>query len=270
VVFAVGFWAFVRRAPTAATASRLAFAAVALMGLVTALLSPLDRLADQWFTAHMLQHMLLVMLAAPALLLADPFPVMLWALPGPVRRRFGRRLTRASVLGRLWAAATAMVLTWPLYTAVLWLWHLPAAYDAAVAHRWLHDLEHLTFFTAAVLFWSPVIRPAPRFRPAAPPALRIVYLVLAAFQTAALGVVLTLAPTVLYRSYRTLDDQAAGGILMWGLGGLIDMLAVLVVLYRSLGSGAALRPVERGAIPAREVGGGVVRALKEVEHGGVE
>lgn len=245
IVFAVGFGKLSRRAANAVTASRLGFAALAVACLVIALLSPLDRLADDSFTAHMVQHMVLVMLAAPALLLADPFPAVLWALPESWRRRLRRRLTRESTAGRLWAMATAMLLTWPLYTAVLWLWHLPAAYDAALAHRWLHDFEHVSFFAAAVLFWSPVIRPAPRFRPAAPPALRIAYLLLAAFQTAALGLVLTLAPTTLYRSYRALDDQASGGIVMWALGGLIDMLAVLLVLYRSFGPGARRVPRDR-------------------------
>jgi putative membrane protein len=237
-LWGLGCWRLARRRPAAVRATRMAFAGAALSCVAIALLPPLDDLADRLFAAHMLQHMVLVMLAAPALLLANPFPVVLWALPRPLRLYLGRRLTRTSVVGRLWLVATTMLLTWPAYAAVLWLWHVPVAYDAALSHRWLHDIEHVSFFTAALLFWWPVIHPAPRYRPPVPAALRIVYLVLAAFQTAALGLVLTLAPTVIYRSYGALDDQARGGMVMWALGGLFDMLAVLVVLYRSLGAGA--------------------------------
>jgi cytochrome c oxidase assembly factor CtaG len=245
VLLALGSWRLAQRRPGAVTAARMIFGGGALACVTVALLSPLDALADRLFAAHMVQHMALVMLAAPALLLADPFPLALWALPRALRRRLGRRLTRASVVGRLWFVATTMLLTWPAFTAVLWLWHVPAAYDAALSHRWLHDVEHASFFAAALLFWWPVIHPAPRFRPPAACPLRIVYLVLAAFQTAALGLVLTLAPTVIYRSYAVLDDQTRGGVVMWGLGGLIDMLAVLVVLYRGLGGGERPTPRDR-------------------------
>jgi len=212
-----------------------------------AVLSPLDALADRLFVAHMLQHMLLIMVAVPALLLANPFPIVLWALPGSIRIHVGRRLTRSSLIGRIWRGVTAMPLAWLAYASVLWLWHLPLAYDSALSDRLIHDVEHLSFVLSAVLFWWPVIHPAPRFRRPAPHAGRIVYLVLGAFQTAALGLLLTLAPVVLYRSYAAaarpeglsaLDDQAWGGIVMWGLGGLIDMIAVLVLLYRGLGLGA--------------------------------
>ena len=152
-----------------------------------------------------------------------------------------------------------MPLAWLLYAGILWLWHLPVAYDAALADRALHDLEHAAFFLGAVLFWWPVIHPAPRFRCASRHSSRIVYLVLAAFQTAALGLLLTVAPVVLYRTYATanglgaLDDQAWGGVVMWGLGGLIDMIAVLVLLYRSFGAGSARLPAPHPAGVSRSV-----------------
>jgi cytochrome c oxidase assembly factor CtaG len=102
------------------------------------------------------------------------------------------------------------------------------------------------FFGAALLFWWPVIDAAPHLRPSPSYAARIVYLVLAAFQTAALGLLLTVAPVVLYPSYTrgphppwwsALEDQAWGGILMWGGGGLVDMVAIAVLLHRALGAG---------------------------------
>jgi cytochrome c oxidase assembly factor CtaG len=240
-VYALGWSRLSRRTSRSAGTRRPALVLVGLAALGLALLSPLDGLADTLFVAHMLQHMLLVMVAAPALLLADPFPAVVWALPGAARLRARRWIRRASVAGRLWQGATAMPVAWILSACILWGWHLPGAYDAALSHRFLHDVEHLSFFAGALLFWWPVIHPAPRFRRGAAYPLRVVYLVLGAFQRAALGLWLTLAPAVLYRSYaeaggpRALEDQMWGGVVMWGLGGLIDTIAVLVLVHRSLG-----------------------------------
>jgi putative membrane protein len=247
-LYAVGWRRLSRRAARPPAPARIALAATGLAAVAVALLSPLDALAPRLFVAHMLQHMLLIMVAAPALLLADPFPIVVWALPRAARRGVGRGLRRASPWRRLWMAATAMPVTWLGYAAILWLWHLPWAYDAALADRAIHDIEHAAFFGGAVLFWWPIVHPAPRFVRAPSHALRIVYLVLAAFQTAALGLLLTLAPVVLYRAHATaarpetfsvLDDQVWGGVVMWGLGGLVDMLAVVALLHRSLGAGGA-------------------------------
>jgi cytochrome c oxidase assembly factor CtaG len=256
-LYALGAWRLSRRAPRSIGTRRSGLVLVGLAALALGLLSPLDGLADRWFVAHMVQHMLLIMVAAPALLLADPFPIAVWALPRATRRGVGRWITRASVSGRLWRAATTMRLAWIVSACILWGWHVPSAYDAALSSRGMHDLEHVSFFLGALVFWWPVIHPAPRFRPAPPYPLRVVYLVLGAFQTAALGLLLTLAPAVLYRSYAgsrpdalgalsALEDQMWGGVVMWGLGGLIEMIAVLVLVYRSLaeagGPGRGQRP----------------------------
>ena len=260
-VYALGWARLSRRARRSAPTPRAWLIVVGFAALVVALLSPLDGLADTRFVAHMGQHMLLIMVAAPAFLLADPFPIVVWALPHAARLRLRRWITRTSVAGTLWRIATAMPLAWIVAACVVWGWHRPGAYDAALSHRFLHDLEHLSFFAAALLFWWPLIHPAPRFRRAASYPRRVVYLLLGAFQTAALGLLLTLAPTVLYRSYAgagglgALEDQTWGGIVMWGGGGVIDMIAVLVLVYRSLGAGpprvghsrAAVSPPTRSA-----------------------
>ncbi|HEY7649730.1 MAG TPA: cytochrome c oxidase assembly protein [Methylomirabilota bacterium] len=243
VLYAVGWWRLRRRAPEHVGPARALLALVAWVSIGAALLSPLDRLAHALFVAHMAQHMLLIVVAAPALLLADPFPVMVWGLPQAVRRTTPRWLRREALLGRLWRALTPLSLAWLLYALVLWLWHLPLAYDSALGDRLLHDVQHVSFFAAAILFWWPVIDPAPHFRASAPYGRRIVYLLLAAFQTAGLGLLLTLSPWVLYPSYAVApqrgglspaDDQIWGGIVMWGVGGMIDMLAVLILIWRFL------------------------------------
>lgn len=241
--YATGWWRLSRRAPQLVPWWRPALTLAGLGSLALALLSPLDTLAHRLFVAHMVQHILLIALAAPTLLLADPLAALLWALPAGPRLRAGRLLVRGAPLRRIWRALTRAPVAWLGYALVLWLWHLPPAYDAALADRLLHDLEHLAFFASAVLFWWPVIDPAPHLGRALSHRSRVVYLVLGALQSAGLGLLLAASPNVLYSSYTVsrapghltpLEDQALGGVVMWGLSALVDMLAVMVLLYRFL------------------------------------
>jgi putative membrane protein len=218
---------------------RLALALTGLTAMAVALLA-LHEVAHESFAAHMVQHLLLIAVGVPALLLADPLAAALWALPAPARRVARNALGTRAPLRRAWRALTRMPVAWTLHAAALWLWHVPGVYDAALASGPLHDAEHLVFAGTAALFWWPVIDPAPRSGPAAPLSWRTVYLVLGAFQSAALGIVLVAAPRPLY-AYGALDDQAVGGVLMWGVGSAVDMAAVLVLVYRFLTVG------ERGA-----------------------
>jgi len=142
-----------------------------------------------------------------------------------------------------------MPVTWPVWALVLWLWHLPGPYEAALRSGPLHDLEHLVFFVAALLFWWPALAPGPRLAPAPHPATRVAYLVLGALQSAALGLLLSSRAEPLYTTYAATapawgltaaEDQAWGGVLMWSVGAAVDMAAVLVVLAKVLSSPAFL------------------------------
>lgn len=190
--------------------------------------------------------MLLIVVAAPALLAADPLAALLWALPARIRLWVGRRLVRGAPLRRMLWAVTRMPVAWVTYAIVLWVWHVPAAYDSALGNRLLHDIEHVAFFLSAVVFWWPVLDPAPHVGRSAHPGLRVVYLVTGALQSATLGLLLAGSPVALYTSYAAreaeglsaLEDQALGGVVMWGLGGAVDMLVVLVLVYRFLSANA--------------------------------
>ncbi len=250
-LYGAGWIRLARRAPGLGgrLVVRLACAYGALVTLALALLSPLHDLAHARFAAHMLQHMLLVAVAAPALLLADPFPILLWALPERARGAAGRLVAPGRPARTIWRAVTWMPVAWLAHALVLWLWHLPAAYDAALAHPTLHDLQHLTLFASAVVFWWPVVDPAPRVAEPVHPGWRVAYLVLGAFQGAALGLLLALSPRVLYGAYAlhgpaALEDQARGGVVMWALGGAVDMVAVLALVFAYLAGEerAAWRP----------------------------
>jgi putative membrane protein len=211
----------------------------ALATTAVALASPLDTLAHERFVAHMVQHLLLMTVAAPLVLLADPFPVLLWALPARARAALQPLFTRGGAIRRTLALLTSMPLAWLLFAATVWLWHLPALYERALGDGRVHALEHLALFGAAFVFWWPVLGPAPRVRRPPRPAAAIIYVVLTAFQSAALGLALTLWPSVLYPSYATwganaLEDQAWGGIVMWSVSGLVDMGVVMALVWRFL------------------------------------
>jgi cytochrome c oxidase assembly factor CtaG len=237
----------VPRARRIASGWRLASYLGGLGCIVLALCSPIEYLAELSFTAHMIQHQLLIMGAAPLLLLGEPFPLMVWALPMRLRRRLGGLLVRPGPLRRILRALTWMPAAGVLSAAALWGWHHPAAYEAALRHPALHDLEHLSFLATAVLFWWPVVNPAPRLRRLCGGTMygaRIAYLILSTGQTILLGAVLGLAERALYPSYAAaprllvdwspVDDQAFGGGVMWS-GAHMFLLAVLVLLHRAMG-----------------------------------
>src|SRR5690606_480700 len=101
----------------------------------------------------MVQHLLIMLVAAPLLVLGAPAFVALWALPGPWRRRAARRWRQAPSLQGTWQALSQPLLVWALYALVLWAWHLPSLYGAALAHPLVHDLQHLLFLGGAALLW---------------------------------------------------------------------------------------------------------------------
>jgi cytochrome c oxidase assembly factor CtaG len=216
-----------------------------LMIVGLALLSPIDRFASMLFTLHMVQHLLLIIVAAPLLLLADPLPTFLWALPRPIRHKVGRLLRRDAVGRKGFWAVTWMPVAWLVFVGNLWAWHYPAAYQAALRHEFIHDLEHLAFFGTALLFWWPIINPAPRVHGRlhpGHPTLHILYLVTAAAQSVALGAVIALPGRVLYPFYAValrlwglspLNDQALGGGIMW-VSAHMYLLPILLVVARLL------------------------------------
>jgi cytochrome c oxidase assembly factor CtaG len=225
--------------------------------VLLALCSPIEMLAELSFTAHMIQHQLLLMVAPPLLLLGTPFPMVLWALTPRLRRRLGLLVTRPGPVRQTLRSLTWMPVAGTLYAVVLWGWHHPGPYEAALRYPVLHDIEHLTFFGTALLFWWPVVNPAPRCRHLTSGVMygaRIGYLILATAQNTLLGAVLGLAERVFYPSYAAaprlltewtpVDDQAFGGGVMWS-GSHMFLLALLILLHRAMeaeGRKASARP----------------------------
>jgi putative membrane protein len=237
-------WLCLRRlSARAVSTGGLLLYAGALGVLILALVSPIDALSGSRFSIHMVQHLLVVMLAPLFLLLANPLAVFLWGLPSRVRRSLGRLLRPGSPVRSLLRRATAMPVTWTLYVVNLWLWHHPYLYQRALREGWFHDLEHLLFFLTAVLFWWPVVNPAPRLHGTPSYGLRIVYLVAATLQNTLLGMVISLPERVLYPFYEAvpglkelspIHDQALGGGLMW-VSGHMYLIPILILIAKLFG-----------------------------------
>lgn len=134
------------------SSSQVVAFAVGWLGLYGALASPLDAAGGHWFSAHMAQHIVLMLIAAPLLALSRPLAALSWGLRGvPGSAAAGRGLSR---LGRC-----PLPLAWALFAGVTWLWHIPALYEAALWREPIHGLEHASFLAAALVFWWAVLHP---------------------------------------------------------------------------------------------------------------
>lgn len=209
--------------------------------LWVALMSPIDVLSGQFFFMHMIQHLLLVMVAPPLLLVGNPMPIMMWGLPVALRKEVGRWLSREALFRRAVAALTTPGLVWLAFVAALVGWHDPGAYDAALRSDFVHDLEHLTFFGTAVLFWWHVIGAAPRIHKPMSKGLRIGYTLSVVPPNMITGVVISFTADPLYPYYATVarpwqitvqQDQMLGGTLMWIPGSMMYLVAALILLAR--------------------------------------
>jgi putative membrane protein len=181
--------------------------------LFLALASPLDTLSDRLLAVHMAQHIVLLVVTPPLLLLGTPLMPLLFGLPaGRPRVLLGRLAAR---IGDWFGPPLAGLLAMSLAT---WGWHTPEAFELALHDRGWHVVEHASFLSAGLLFWWPVVRPWPYRRRWPRPAM-IPYLLLADLQNTALAAILVFSDRVLYPSYGSgpgaLADQVVAGVLMW-------------------------------------------------------
>jgi putative membrane protein len=208
--------------------------------LVVALVSPIDASGAHLFSMHMVQHELLMVLAAPLLVLGRPLATWAWALSPPQRRTAGRLFASRGWSGP-WAALTDPLGAFALHAIALWAWHLPLAFDAALAHEGWHIAQHVSFLGTALFFWWSVLGHDPRGRYG--PGHSAASLFATMMHTGALGALLSLAPHPWYAAYvqPTLalgldpaQDQQLGGLVMWVPAGLVYVVAALWVLGRML------------------------------------
>jgi len=214
--------------------------------LMLALLSPLDALGAQLFSAHMVQHELLMLVAAPLLVLGRPLATWIWAFPTGGRRVLGA-CVRSPWIARPWSFIHAAPAAWFLHAAALWLWHMPLLFGAAQIDEDIHVLQHISFLASALLFWNIVLRDTPQ----TPPATASIYLLTTMVHTGALGALLTFSSSVWYPLYAgstlqwgltPLEDQQLGGLIMWVPGGAVYLAIALAVINRWLNDASPLTP----------------------------
>ena len=251
LIYGRGWLKLRRQMPGRFSASQPLTFFAGLASIFFAVCSPLDAFANLLLTAHMIQHLLLMMTAPPLLLLGDPFLPLLRGLPASISKHwlgpflawksledFGRRLTHP-------------IVCWLAFVSATIAWHLPPMYELALRSQALHEVEHLCFLVTGLLFWWPVIQPWPS-RAHWPRWAMIPYLFLADFQNTGLSAYLIFCDRVVYPTYAAaprlpgmsaLQDQVAAGAIMWVPGSLVFLIAVGLITVRAMSSRRrAVRP----------------------------
>jgi cytochrome c oxidase assembly factor CtaG len=211
-----------------------------LLSIVLAVDSPIDAYADELLWVHMGQHILLLTVAPPLILLGRPWPTMWRALPLGWRTKLARGVADSHLAAPLRALARPLA-AWILFTATLVVWHIPAVYDLTERNGAVHAIEHAMFFFFGLLFWARVIDVGP-LRPHLEWPARLAYIVGAMTVGWILAIIFVIAPEPIYQHYADLasrpgrisaltDQQLAGGM-MWVGGSIAFTIALLVGLYR--------------------------------------
>jgi putative membrane protein len=223
---------------------RTALLAAALALLDIALSPAFDRYTEESLTMHMLQHVVLIALVPPLVVLAAPWLTVWRAFPLDTRRSLAHGVLRLpAAVRRCLRGLVAPVAAFCLITVDLAIWHVPALYDLTLRNAAVHDLEHASFLVFGILFWIPILD-SPPLHPRLGYAQRAVYAGAGAVTGWLLALVLTFASTPLYPAYAALehrlgnlsalsDQQLAAGVML-GIGSIPYTVAVLVFVYRWL------------------------------------
>ena len=215
--------------------------------LLIALVSPMHRWGEALFSAHMVQHELLMALAAPLLVLGRPLIPWVWALPPGWRRPIGR-VTAAAPFRTTWDGLTNPGVAWTLHAVAIWTWHLPALFQATLQSETVHALQHASFLGTGLLFWWTVLERR-RGRLGWPGA--VIALFTTAVHTGLLGALLTFSNRLWYPIYAPataawgltpLEDQQLAGLIMWIPGGLAYLIAALALMASWLKEPGRVRP----------------------------
>jgi len=241
-LYAAGLWRLWRHAGTGhgVRPGNVAAFAAGLATLVIALLSPLDRLSDVLFSAHMGQHELLMLVAAPLLVMGKPWLTGAWALPDRWRGRV-LSLGQAPAFRQPFRAVTGPVAILVLHALALWIWHVPGLFEGAMRHEGVHALQHACFFITAALFWWALVQG--RYGRGGYGA-GLLFVFITGMHSGILGALITFGRRLWYPLYDAraraagvdpLRDQQLAGLLMWIPAGVILTVLGLALLAAWLG-----------------------------------
>jgi putative membrane protein len=201
--------------------------------LALSLVSPLHPLGEVLFSAHMAQHEILMLVAAPLLVLSRPLVAFLWGMPFGWRRDLGAWSKTRSVQ-RSWNALTAPMTAWWIHAVALWAWHAPSLFQATIGNPFVHAAQHASFLGSALLFWWALFYAGGERSYGT----GVFYIFTTAVHTGILGALLTFSRAVWYPAYSAtapvwgmtpVEDQQLGGLIMWVPAGLVYTVAGLAL-----------------------------------------
>jgi putative membrane protein len=231
VICAILYYLGIYRSKVVPRMQIVAFTA-GLVSLALALISPLHALGETLFSAHMVQHEILMLISAPLLVLGRPLVPLLWALPMSWRRGIGQAVKTAPVRP-VWDTITHPLIAWGIELVVLWAWHTPALFEKTLTSESVHAAQHISFLFASLLFWWAVFQGGDRRMGY---GMSVIYIFTTAVHSTVLGALLALSPKLWYPGYaRTtgawgltpLQDQQIGGLIMWVPAGIVYLVAAL-------------------------------------------
>ncbi len=201
--------------------------------LALSLVSPLHRLGEVLFSAHMVQHESLMLIAAPLLVLSRPLVSFVWGLPFEWRRVAGR-WCKARAVQLTWRGMTGAFTAWLIHAFVLWVWHAPVMFQATLISETAHAAQHVSFLGSALLFWWALFHASGRMGHGA----AVLYVFTTSVHTSILGALLSFSPALWYPAYEAsapnwgltpLQDQQIGGLIMWVPAGVVYLAAGLAL-----------------------------------------
>lgn len=233
--------------------------------LVLSSLPPLDSLSIQFLSVHMIQHELMMLVGAPLVIFGRPLQRCVAGLPAALKRS-AARLLQGRPISSTWHVLTAPLVACTLHGLAIWVWHMPALYDAAVGNEGIHALQHAMFVGTSALFWWGMLYG--RYGRAGYGA-AVFYVFLTVVHTGILGAMVTFAPTPLYPIYAApaaahgidpLVDQQRAGLLMWIPAGLVMTLLGLALFAAWLGeSGRRATQIQDAQVKMQTLSGGDAR-----------
>jgi putative membrane protein len=261
LVYTIGWLRLHKFFPNLISTWRFAAFLAGVVSLWIAIGSPLEAFDEVSLSLHMVQHLLLMAVAPPLILLGAPALPLLRGLPRMIRGAVGRFLVWPPVQ-RLGRVLTDPAVCWLAATVALIAWHIPAAFELALRSESWHEVEHACFFATSFLFWWPVIQPFPSV--ARWPGWSIpLYLFLGTLPGGALGAFLTFCDRVLYPSYGSapmifhvspLEDQVFAGALMWVFGTFVYTVPAVILTVKFLSGGTAASINENAIHPHKPAG----------------
>lgn len=205
------------------------------LALLIALVSPVHAWGRVLFSAHMTQHELLMLVAAPLIVLSRPIVIFMWALPLEWSRRLAT-WSRVNWFHKLWYVITIPLVAWVVHFIALWMWHVPTLFDATAHSELVHTIQHLSFLLSALLFWWALIHGRKGLMGY---GAAVLYVFTTSIHSGLLGALLTFSASVWYPSYLGLtaswgltpiEDQQLGGLIMWIPAGVVYAIAGLALL----------------------------------------